>query len=207
MKASNNNGLRSGALFALFVTSYFPLFAIVIVKQLKDGWDYLYWGGWTCESIGCFLSHFGMSVFLSIMCLVGSVGIIVLFYNLKKDLPNGITATVTKISNRNSEAIGYIATYIVPFFASDFSSWFECAIFVVMMVLIYAIYTHSNMILINPLLSIWYSLLEIEYKVVGDASNKTHDALVITNTKDFMENVNYQMYPIGFKLYYGKEKQ
>ena len=207
MKASNNNGLRRGALFALFVTSYIPLFAIVIVKQLKDGWDYLHWGGWNCESIECFLSHFGMSVFLSIICLVGLVGIIVLFYNLKKDLPNGITATVTKISNRNSEAIGYIATYIVPFFASDFSSWFECAIFVVVMVLIYAIYTHSNMILINPLLSIWYSLLEIEYKVVGDTSNKTHDALVITNTKDFKENVNYQMYPIGFKLYYGKEKK
>lgn len=207
MKASNNNGLRSGALFALFVTSYIPLFAIVIVRQLKDGWDYLHWGGWNYETIECFLSHFGMSVFLSIMCLVGLVGIIVLFYNLKKNLPNGITATVTKISNRNSEAIGYIATYIVPFFASDFSSWFECAIFVVVMVLIYAIYTHSNMILINPLLSIWFSLLEIEYKVVGDASNKTHDALVITNTKDYKENVNYQMYPIGFKLYYGKEKQ
>ena len=40
----------------------------------------------------------------------------------------------------------------------------------------------------------------------GDASGTTHDALIITDTKDFKEDVNYQLYPIGFKLYYGKEK-
>lgn len=207
MKASNNNRLRRGALFSLFITSYIPLFAIVIVKQLKDGWDYLHWGGWNCKAIECFFSHFGMSVFLSILCLVGIFGVIVLFNNLKRNLSNGITATVTKISNRNSEAIGYIATYIVPFLASDFSTWFECGIFMVVMTLIYAIYTNSNMILINPLLSIRYSLLEIEYKMVGNPSDETHDALIITGTKDFKENVNYKMYSIGFKLYYGKEKQ
>lgn len=206
MKVRNNNGLKRGALLSLFITSYIPLFAIVIVKQLKDGWEYLHWGGWNKAAIECFISHFGMSAFLSIICVVGAIGIYVLLCNLRKDLPNGTTATVTKINNRNSEAIGYIATYIVPFFASDFTSWFECAIFVVVMVLIYAIYTNSNMILINPLLSIWYSLLEIEYKVVGDTSGATHDALIITDTKDFKEDVNYQLYPIGFKLYYGKEK-
>lgn len=46
MKATNNNKLRQGALFALFITSYIPLFLIVIAKQLKDGRDYLCWGGW-----------------------------------------------------------------------------------------------------------------------------------------------------------------
>lgn len=206
MKAKNNNSLRRGALFSLFVTSYIPLFAIVIVKQLKDGWEYLHWGGWNKNAIDCFLSHFGMSAFLSVFCFVGLVGINVLLGNLQTNLPNGTTATVTKISNRNSEAIGYIATYIVPFFASDFSTWFECVIFVVVMTLIYAIYTNSNMILINPLLSIRYSLLEIEYRVIGGATDETHEALIITDTKDFKENVNYQMYQIGFKLYYGKEK-
>ena len=97
MKASNNNGLRRGALFALFITSYIPLFAIVIVKQLKDGWDYLHWGGWNKETVMCFITHFGMSVFLSILCFIGVVGITVLLRNLKRNLPNGTLATVTKI--------------------------------------------------------------------------------------------------------------
>lgn len=206
MKASNNNRLRRGALFSLFITSYVPLFFIVIVKQIKDGWGYLCWGGWNKESVERFFAHFGMSFFLSIISIVGIIGIIVLLSNLKSNLKNGTMAQVTKINNRNSEAVGYIATYIVPFLASDFASWFECSIFLVVMALIYVIYTNSNMILINPLLSIWYSLLEIEYKVIGDSSDITHDALVITDTKDYKENVNFKIYQIGFKLYYGKER-
>ena len=177
MKSSNNNGLRRGALFSLFITSYVPLFAIVIGKQIKEGWNYLCWGGWNREQIKegwnylcwggwnrealiCFFKHFGMSAVLVVISVVGVMGLLVLLHNLKRNLPNGEMAKVTRISNRNSEAIGYIATYIVPFVASDFSSLFECGIFVVVMGLIYAIYTNSNMILINPLLSIWYSLLE-----------------------------------------------
>lgn len=131
----------------------------------------------------------------------------ILLRNLKANLNNGILAKVTKINNRNSEAIGYIATYIVPFLASDFSSLFECGIFIILMSLIYVIYTNSNMILINPVLSIWYSLLEVEYYIAGASTKDIHNALIITDTKDFKENVNYQIYQIGFKLYYGNERE
>lgn len=206
MKATNNNKLRRGALFSLFVTSYIPLFVIVIAKQLRDGREFLYWRGLNKDTFCCFLSHFGMSSILVVLSIFGVVGIIILLHNLKSNLNNGHIARVTKINNRNSEAIGYIATYIVPFLASDFTSWFECTIFVVVMALIYTIYTNSNMIMINPLLNIWYSLLEVEYKMVGDFSGEIHDALIITDNKNFKENVNYQIYPIGFKLYYGKER-
>lgn len=184
-----------------------PLFAIVIGKQIKEGWNFLCWGGWNREALICFFKHFGMSAVLVVVSVVGVMGLLVLLYNLKRNLPNGEMTKVTRISNRNSEAIGYIATYIVPFVASDFSSLFECGIFVVVMGLIYARYTNSNMILINPLLSIWYSLLEIEYKLIGDSTGTTHHALIITDTTDYKENVDYQMYKIGFKLYYGKERR
>ncbi len=194
-------------MFSLFITSYLPLFAIVIGKQIKEGWDYLCWGGWNWEALNRFLKHFGMSAVLVVISIVGVVGLRVLLYNLKRNLPNGEAVKVTRISNRNSEAIGYIATYIVPFVASDFSSLFDCVVFVVVMGLIYAIYINSNMILINPLLSIWYSLLEIEYKLIGDSTGTTYDALIITDTTDYKENVDYQMYQIGFKLYYGKERR
>lgn len=174
--------------------------------MVYDGRDYLCWGGWNRDALCCCAIHFGMSLVLAVLTIVGVGGIRVLLRNLETNLKNGQTVRVTKINNRNSEAVGYIATYIVPFLASDFTSWYECLIFVVVMALIYVIYTNSNMILINPLLSIWYSLLEVEFKTVGDSSEESHDALVITDNKEFKENVNYQMYPIGFKLYYGKER-
>ena len=207
MKASNYNRLRYGALFSLFVTSYIPLFLIVIMKQVRGNWDFLHWSGMTKAGICCFLSKFGMSCLLGLLSIVGVIGIVVLIYNLKSNLNNGRVVTVLKISNRNSEAVGYIATYLVPFMASDFSSLFECGIFLIVMGLIYTIYTNSNMILINPLLNIWFSLLEVEYKIVGDKTDEMHDALIITDTKDFKEKVNYDIYQIGFKLFYGKERE
>lgn len=126
MKATNNNKLRQGALFALFITSYIPLFLIVIAKQLKDCRDYLCWGGWNRDALCCCATHFGMSLVLAVLTIVGVGGIIVLLRNLETNLKNGQTVRVTKINNRNSEAVGYIATYIVPFLASDFTSWYEC---------------------------------------------------------------------------------
>ena len=168
---------------------------------------YMNWGGWSKEAVCCFLAHFGMSCLLAFFSLVGIIGIIALFNNLKNDLPNGQTVTIIKISNRNSEAIGYIATYIVPFMASDFSSLFECVVFVIVMGLIYVIYKNSNMILINPLLNIKYSLLDVEYNAVGASKDDIHDALIITDAKDYKEKENYQIYQIGFKLYYGKKRQ
>lgn len=207
MRARNNNSLKRGALFSLFITSYIPLFFIVIINQVREGWNCFHWGGWKKEAVYCFLSHFGMSLLLFVLSFIGIVGIMILLRNLKANLNNGILAKVTKINNRNSEAIGYIATYIVPFLASDFSSLFECGIFIILMSLIYVIYTNSNMILINPVLSIWYSLLEVEYYIAGASTKDIHNALIITDTKDFKENVNYQIYQIGFKLYYGNERE
>lgn len=206
MKARNNNGLRHGASFSLYVTSYIPLFLIVMMKQVRENWEFLHWSGMTKAGIGCFFSKFGMSCLLGLLSVVGVIGICILIHNLKANLHNGRIVTVLKISNRNSEAIGYIATYIVPFMASDFSSLFECGMFVIVMGLIYTIYTNSNMILINPLLNIWFSLLEVEYKIVGDKADEVHDALIITDTNDFKEKVNYDIYQIGFKLFYGKER-
>ena len=161
----------------------------------------------TKAGIYCFFSKFGMSCLLGLLSVVGVIGIFVLIHNLKANLNNGSVVTVVRINNRNSEAIGYIATYIVPFMASDFSSLFDCVLFLMVMGLIYTIYTNSNMILINPLLNIWFSLLEVKYKIVGDKAGEEHDALIISDTKDFKEKVNYNIYQIGFKLFYGKERE
>lgn len=100
---------------ALFITSYIPLFLIVIAKQLKDGSDYLCWGGWNRDALWCCATHFGISLVLAVVTILGIGGIIVLLRNLETNLDNGQTVRVTKISNRNSEAVGYIATYLVPF--------------------------------------------------------------------------------------------
>ena len=46
-----NNDLKKGAKFALFVSSYLPLFILVILRQLSDNYNYLHWGGISINSI------------------------------------------------------------------------------------------------------------------------------------------------------------
>lgn len=53
-----NNDLKKGAKFALFVSSYLPLFILVILRQLSDNYNYLHWGGISINSIKIFLSYF-----------------------------------------------------------------------------------------------------------------------------------------------------
>ncbi|MBO5824855.1 MAG: hypothetical protein J6Q93_07875, partial [Prevotella sp.] len=44
--------------------------------------------------------HFGMSSFLGLVTIIGVIGVLILLYNLEKNLHNGIVAKVVKISNR-----------------------------------------------------------------------------------------------------------
>ena len=60
-----------------------------------------------------------ISVFL---CLIGLIGSIILLNKVRKDAVNGDNVIVERVNNRNSESIGYIATYIVPFLFQDFNS-------------------------------------------------------------------------------------
>lgn len=135
METKNNNILKHGALFSLYVFSYLPLFFIVIIKQIHENWSYFHWGGLTMDGFMCFVSHFGMSFVLAVISALGIFGVIVLFENLETNLNNGQIVSVEKISNRNGESVAYIATYIVPFIAGDFSSLFECFIFIMIMIL------------------------------------------------------------------------
>lgn len=75
-----NNDLKKGAKFALFVSSYLPLFILVILRQLSDNYNYLHWGGISINSIKIFLSFFGLS---SVLTLVSILGIIGLYNTLK----------------------------------------------------------------------------------------------------------------------------
>lgn len=190
---------------SLFITSYIPLFVIIILKQVQTNWEYLCFGGLNGDAIICMMEKFGMPIVLFIIMLLGTVGLYLLIKNLEKNLPNGLDVRVLVINNRNSESLGYLATYIVPFMASNFSSLLECVYFLLIMLLIYVIYINSNMILVNPILNIRYSLLEIEYSAIAD-EGRICKALIIACTKDLIEDVNYKIYPIGFKLYYGKEQ-
>lgn len=198
-KQTNINRLHRVAQFVLFVTSYIPLFLLICLKQIYGNKEFLRWGGINLDSISIYFQKFGLSTFLIILSLFGLIGCYWLFNNLEKDSKNGENVTIKEISNRNSESIGYIATYIVPFLFQNFNNWYEIAAFVFLMVIIYRIYINSNLLIINPLLSFKYSIFELEYKT---SSGKDRKGLIITKEKVLDEDAIVKIYPIGHKLFY-----
>lgn len=195
------NNFKKMAKFALFVTSYLPLFILVVLRQIYENQYTIGKVRFNLKEIILFFQQFGLSIFLILISIFGLLGCIMIFKNLEKDVKNGDNVTVLNVNNKNSESIGYIATYIIPFLFQNFSDWYELFAFVFIMLIIYRIYINSNLILINPILSFKYSIFEIEYK---KQNGQTKNGLIISKIKYLEEDTTIKIYEIGFKLFYCK---
>lgn len=198
------NEMRRMAQFVLFLTSYSPLFVLIGLRQVYENSEFLYWGGWSGETIWVWLSHFWLTMATLIFSVVGIIGAKILFASINKDCNNGNNVIIEKISNRNSESIGYIATYIVPFLFQNFNTWYEIFALIFLMIIIYRIYINSNLLLINPILGFVYSIYEIEYK---QQNGKIRCGLIITNDNNIEEDSIVKIYEIGFKLFFAKKRK
>ena len=75
----------------LFLSSYLPLFLIIIIRQVLTNSAYLNWGGFDFEAILCLLKNFGMSIFCSALIIFGLLGTCLLFKNINDNVENGHT--------------------------------------------------------------------------------------------------------------------
>lgn len=198
---TRNNPLRNSALLVLFGTSYTPLFVLIALRKIVNNFDFLHYAGISLTSLKCFWDKFGLATILLMLSAGFCIGLKILLTNIHKRASNGDRAELVSISNRNNEALGYLATYIVPFISAESATSLDILCFVIMMLIVYGIYVRSNMILINPILNLKYSLYEIEYKIKQD---KERDGLVLVKGHSLEEDEKLIIYPIGFKLFYGK---
>ena len=81
MKISSNrvNNLKGIAQFVLFVTSYIPLFLLIVFKQIFENFDFLVWGGFSWNAILLCIEKFGLSIILTIVSIIGFWGYRVTF--------------------------------------------------------------------------------------------------------------------------------
>jgi hypothetical protein len=192
------NTLHGTAQFALFVTSYLPLFILIMLRQIAENYPYLNYAGFNRSGISFYFSKFCLSSVLLVSSLFGTYGFFQTLRNLKTDAPNGFPIVVKDLKNKNSESIGYIATYIIPFLFQGFNSFYECISVLLLLIIIYRIYINSTLLLINPVLSIQYGLYEIEF----DEAGKTKNGLIISPNKYLQEDDKIVINSIGHKLFY-----
>lgn len=194
----DTGNLHRIAQFVLFVSSYLPLFTLIIVRQVSENYEYLHWSGFSLISIELFALKFGLSSILFSFSVVGVFGYCKTLGNIEEVAKNGNPITVKDVKNKNSEAIGYIATYIIPFLFQSFNGWFECLSVLFLMSIIYSIYINSSLLLINPLLNIKFAIYEIEYT----ENKKNKNGLIISRNKYLQDDEDIKIYEIGHKLYF-----
>lgn len=107
------------------------------------------------------------------------------------------------IKNKNSESIGYIATYIIPFLFQSLNGWYEGISILFLMGIIYRIYINSSMILINPILSCKYSIYDIEYS----KNKKIKNGFIISKNNSLQDEDKIKLYEIGNKLFFAINKE
>lgn len=196
--------LKSGAKLTLFLVSYIPLFLIMCFTQLYEYRDHLVWGGLNYESLVNYVRYFGAVTVLILMSVFGLVGLRFLLPNInRRATSNGSLVKVVDIENKNSESISYLFTYVIPFVFQDLSSVTNVFAVSVLLLVAYLIYSNSSMLLINPTISVAYSLYLIEYE---DMSSKgRRKGMILSKNKFLDEGDEIKIRSMGYKLYFAVE--
>ena len=155
------------------------------------------------DAILTLIRCFGLSILLVPITFIGLWGLKMLMTNLKERIKSPTDVTVIDVKNKSSEAISYIGTYIIPFIFNDFSSMIDSVSMVILLTLIYSIYTNTSLLLINPILNLKYPIYEANLRFTD--IDKT--CLVIIQCRSLEEGDEIRIYKIGHKLYFGKPKE
>lgn len=125
----------------LFLSSYTPLFLIMAIKY------------------GPAHRYFALS-----MVLLAVISVVLLLFYLKQSASLAVDhVIVEKISGRDSEAMSYIVTYLIPFLDIQLDEISSAVSLLLLFLVVGILYVHSNLIYINPTLNLLrYHLFEIE---------------------------------------------
>lgn len=200
MKHNNSkyiNNLKIIPQIGLFITSYTPLFLIIIVKDISKNSLFLHWGGLHEEAILIFLSKFGFIITILIIILFSFLIVKLTLINLENSIDNGFIARISNVNNKSAEIISYIATYIIPF-VYDANEPLEYLIMFILISIIFIIYINSPLLIVNPILGLKYGIYEISFTQNGISKS----AIVLSKDKYLLEGNMIKLLSIGHKIYY-----
>src|ERR1035437_8497679 len=127
----------------LFLSSYAPLLCIYTLRS----WD----------KYGWWASGFTVVAVLSCLWLWA-------FVLMSRSMEPTLIQP-DSVSTRDSEALVYVASYVIPFVELPFDEWRSAVSLGIFFVMLGVLYINSHMIHINPMLNlIGFHVLEIEVK-------------------------------------------
>ena len=197
------NKLHLGARISLFIVAYLPLFMIMCFVQVYNYSDYLHWKGINLESVTLFFKHFGAVSILMSLSFFGLLGFFIFLMNVKRRCKtSGRTVRIIDIENKNNESISYLFTYVIPFVFQDLSTLTNVIPIAILLIVTALIYINSSMILINPTISISYTLYQVTY--IDIESQKQRSGMILTKSKYLEEDDLLDIEDVGPKLFYAE---
>lgn len=199
---TNTNSLIGLAPLMLFLSSYLPLYLIVAVRQLLINFDYLHWVGLNTDGFFCFVQHFGMATLCVILSIISLFGTNMVLQNLHNNVENGNIVRITEVSSMNDEPLAYVATYIIPLMFDGYSSISDWVTVLCIFYVMYRLYVKYKLILVNPFLSIKYSIYSISY----DDGGIIRQGILISKDREIQENEKAKIYNVGYQLFFGYKR-
>lgn len=194
------NSFIGMAPLVLFLSSYAPLFMLIAFRQILSNNDTI---KVEClKSFICVTQQYGMAIICFVLAIIGLVGTYFTFNNLNKRIENGIIVEVKEISSMNDEPLAYIATYIVPLMFEDYNKLTDNITILIIFYIIYRLYIHSKLILVNPLLGLKFSIFNIKYQ----DGNIVRQGILISKDNYIEESDIVKIYNVGYQLFYGKKR-
>lgn len=198
--------LRKPIKFCLFAASYAPLFLLIVLRRLYEGRKFLHWAGFHKSTLLIAAREFWLVYFLLTTILISSLILVHFLNNFPQQIKqNGSRIKVEDINNKNSEAIGYISTYLVPMLFNDYTDFYSVVVLFVLLLVIWQLYVNSTLMGINPTLNFFgYALYEIVFDDRTDYNTapRTRNGLVIIRSVDVQEDDYLLLKRIAHKLYF-----
>jgi len=203
MRQSTPHLLKAPSLLAMFCLSYLPLFILLGAKIIFKG-QFLkvaFDADHIENNSKTLLLEYGFIVLLLMLSIYGIVGTYFTLRSIRKSSANANPVTVTSIKSKNEEALSYLVTYVLPLMTPTSIGYFEVITFIILFLIYYRLYSTSSLILINPVLNMFYGLFLIEY-TTDPEGKKTRSALIISRNQGLNEDDEIDISKVGHRLYY-----
>lgn len=148
----------------LFISSYFPLFLILAVKN------------W----FNCYMTSILIIVGIYSLVWVGVISI------SKKGTVDSYK--VLKVENETQKSLNYLIPYIISFIGFDLNKWQDWGALTILLAILFVVYLNSDLLYVNPMLLFFkYKIYKIEVcKPIIGCEDTRSEILIITNRKNYI---------------------
>lgn len=144
--------------FLMFISSYFPLALIFIIKDLDD--------------ITFYPRHPLTAAIIAVLVLFACAIVLI----AARKIESGVPVKVTKVSNKSGDMFTYTIPYMISFYNFNLGDWKTLLSLSVFMTLMFALAYRTKNVFINPVLALaGYGLYDCQFK---DGSREIQGLLI-----------------------------